>query len=643
MSETRPDARDRFERSSPDGDPSLEHLWDDTGDEPVDGRKAPPPAAPAAPRRIGGAASPSAEPAGNSGAGRAARRRKNPERERRAPGAGGAAAESRNEARRQAVESGDAPELPPFAAPPAHLAYGRYEQAEEVLRHALEQNPDRDEYKLKRLEIHYATENRRAFQNYAWELKHQGADRKRDFWDKVLEMGRELLPDAPLFKARFENNALDEKEEVFEESASEEKENTPAAATPSSATDSGINFDISTLVRELAEASEPTREAPVDPDDLIALDCETSPLPQKPPAQSGQTLDDLLRDRAAETEEEPPAAEPALEPDRFPQGALPETLPTEAARSRTEGDTPERYPDSPFWPSAEALPPNPPSDAENVTDHPEDDVVETDAPPRSKVPLILAALAAVGLLAGFLRVIRSDPTAVPPSPAFEAERGPPLEIGGAPPLPTEPEPLGDPRAEDGPSIPEPIPDRAAPPAGETGRPEPEAVPPPGPPKPAEPASPADPERLDKLADTLAAHRALIERLEQRERVLDERLAGLELALRQRNPEDLPAAGRKPARARSLPPSTTVTTSPTVKTSPRRENLPLPPLPFSVASVDTWNGQPTVVARIGGRLVDLKPGDRHGGYRIESAQGQTVTIRAPDGALHTVRAGSGDVP
>lgn len=92
-------------------------------------------------------------------------------------------------------------ELDPISEADVYLAYGRYKQAEDLIRNAIEQHPDRDECKLKLLEIHYATENREAFESYAKDLYGQKKDSDPEFWGKVMEMGRELCPDSALFDA----------------------------------------------------------------------------------------------------------------------------------------------------------------------------------------------------------------------------------------------------------------------------------------------------------------------------------------------------------------------------------------------------------------------------------------------------------
>ncbi|QSA98440.1 FimV family protein [Methylococcus sp. EFPC2] len=97
---------------------------------------------------------------------------------------------------------GEVDEVDPISEADVYLAYGRYKQAEELIRHAIDQYPDRDECKLKLLEIQYATENRAAFEAYAKELFNEHKDSDPDFWEKVVEMGRELCPECPLFSQK---------------------------------------------------------------------------------------------------------------------------------------------------------------------------------------------------------------------------------------------------------------------------------------------------------------------------------------------------------------------------------------------------------------------------------------------------------
>ena len=94
----------------------------------------------------------------------------------------------------------EADEMDPISEADVYVAYGRYKQAEELIRNAIAEHPERHDYKLKLLEIYYTTENRAAFQNYAQELKTENMDAQTGFWAKVKEMGQELVPGNSLFQ-----------------------------------------------------------------------------------------------------------------------------------------------------------------------------------------------------------------------------------------------------------------------------------------------------------------------------------------------------------------------------------------------------------------------------------------------------------
>ncbi|GAB6142332.1 motility hub landmark protein FimV [Methylosoma difficile] len=93
----------------------------------------------------------------------------------------------------------DHDEIDPISEADVYLAYGRYQQAEELMRQAIEDQPDHDEYKLKLLEIYYSNNNSKDFENYAWQLSDTGKKDDRLFWSKVIEMGSEICADSALF------------------------------------------------------------------------------------------------------------------------------------------------------------------------------------------------------------------------------------------------------------------------------------------------------------------------------------------------------------------------------------------------------------------------------------------------------------
>ena len=114
----------------------------------------------------------------------------------------------------------DQNEVDPISEADVYLAYGRYQQAEELMRQAIIDQPDRDECKLKLLEIFYANENASAFETYATELVSAGKDSDHAFWVKVTDMGAELAPESSLFAAKGEEKASFESAPLDDEVAS---------------------------------------------------------------------------------------------------------------------------------------------------------------------------------------------------------------------------------------------------------------------------------------------------------------------------------------------------------------------------------------------------------------------------------------
>ena len=79
-----------------------------------------------------------------------------------------------------------------------YLAYGLYDNAEELLTSNLAEFPERADYRSKLLDTYFATKNTDAFVKEAQSLKSMG-DIAAGYWDRVQIMGYELAPDNPLF------------------------------------------------------------------------------------------------------------------------------------------------------------------------------------------------------------------------------------------------------------------------------------------------------------------------------------------------------------------------------------------------------------------------------------------------------------
>ena len=99
----------------------------------------------------------------------------------------------------------DTGEVDPVSEADVYIAYGRYQQAEELLSQAMEKDPDRLALKHKLLEVYYATRNAESFTGLAQSMVDNGQDiADQQAWVRAKDMGRELDADNPLF-ARDEN------------------------------------------------------------------------------------------------------------------------------------------------------------------------------------------------------------------------------------------------------------------------------------------------------------------------------------------------------------------------------------------------------------------------------------------------------
>lgn len=91
-------------------------------------------------------------------------------------------------------------EVDPVAEAEVYLAYGRDEQAEEILKEAIVKSPERHELRVKLLEIYHQRNDVDAFETLAEELYAALEGRAGPPWDAVEEMGRKLNPENPMFR-----------------------------------------------------------------------------------------------------------------------------------------------------------------------------------------------------------------------------------------------------------------------------------------------------------------------------------------------------------------------------------------------------------------------------------------------------------
>lgn len=90
-------------------------------------------------------------------------------------------------------------EIDAIAEADVYLAYRRFQQAEELIREALQKEPERQDLHLKMLEIHYGAGNQQGFEAQSEALYALLGGDHNEVWNQVLGMGRELCPSHPLF------------------------------------------------------------------------------------------------------------------------------------------------------------------------------------------------------------------------------------------------------------------------------------------------------------------------------------------------------------------------------------------------------------------------------------------------------------
>jgi pilus assembly protein FimV len=93
-------------------------------------------------------------------------------------------------------------EVDPLSEADVYIAYGRYQQAEELIKQAIEKFPEREELKHKLLEIYFSAKKGGEFTGLAETLHNDGLESSNpDAWSKIVSMGKELNPGHALFAA----------------------------------------------------------------------------------------------------------------------------------------------------------------------------------------------------------------------------------------------------------------------------------------------------------------------------------------------------------------------------------------------------------------------------------------------------------
>jgi pilus assembly protein FimV len=111
------------------------------------------------------------------------------------------------------IES-DVADVDPISEADVYLAYGRHQQAEDILKEALEKEPDRNEIKLKLLEVAFAAKDREAFEQGAQAFHDALGNESDPMWAKVVTMGSQLCPSSDLFGGGSAEALMEDLEEA---------------------------------------------------------------------------------------------------------------------------------------------------------------------------------------------------------------------------------------------------------------------------------------------------------------------------------------------------------------------------------------------------------------------------------------------
>jgi pilus assembly protein FimV len=158
-----------------------------------------------------------------------------------------------------------------------YLAYGLYDNAEDLLVTSLAESPDRADYRSKLLDTYFATKKADAFVGEAEKLKSMG-DAGAAYWDRVQIMGYELAPDNALFSDARDSglSAADleiaKPQEADFDLGSEDEDDTSFSSTDFDLgeEDTGANVPLDITDDEAGDLAATQQVSPAD--ELLSLD-----------------------------------------------------------------------------------------------------------------------------------------------------------------------------------------------------------------------------------------------------------------------------------------------------------------------------------------------------------------------------------
>jgi len=203
----------------------------------------------------------------------------------------------------------------PLAEADFHMAYGLYDQAADLVRIALEREPDRRDLRMKLLEIYFVWGNKDQFLQTAKSLEATRDRAPAGEWDKIVIMGKQICPDAPMFQSatgsgrgagdvvdlnleggenRVDIDLFGDPEGEHSSDRSKHGENV-ASTSESPHLHSGSDLDFTLDSPERGADESPTREMP--PRDEPTVESELMNFNETATSESPVLKSDDLRDR----------------------------------------------------------------------------------------------------------------------------------------------------------------------------------------------------------------------------------------------------------------------------------------------------------------------------------------------------------
>ncbi len=169
-----------------------------------------------------------------------------------------------------------------------YLAYGLHQQAEDLLRLALQEHPQRADYHEKLLETLFAAGKSDEFVAAAGEFRQQVGEPPAAAWQRVAAMGQQIAPDSAVFSG-----------------ASGAAASVAAAAAPGETTGGDdLDFDLDLGTADSAASGEDLPDSPLS-EGAAGRDLDEAVAPASSAGNEGNTDDDLVFDLSDLDEAQP--------------------------------------------------------------------------------------------------------------------------------------------------------------------------------------------------------------------------------------------------------------------------------------------------------------------------------------------------